>query len=86
MGWKKLLLEIESRPYSTGALMGLPLSVVVLMLFLNQHPLGLLYIALWVVFGSCWFRSPIYRMIVVAWYVSTMLALAFWGYSLPKSY
>ncbi len=84
MGWKELVAAARSRPYATGALMGLPLSVAVTMLFVNQHPLGLLFIALWVVFSSCWFRSPIYRMIVVAWFVSTMLALTFWGYVLPN--
>jgi hypothetical protein len=84
MGWRKLLQVLRSHPYSSGALVGVPLSVVVWMLLVNRHPLGLLFIALWVAFGSLWFRSPIYRMMVVAWFVSTMLALVFWQYSLSK--
>ncbi len=79
---RRLLQSIRSRPYSAGALMGIPLGVVAWMLFANRHPLGLLYIAMVVVFGACWFRNPIYRMIAMAWFVGLTIGLFLLQYTL----
>jgi hypothetical protein len=82
MDWRKLLHVCKSRPYSVGALMGIPLGIVVWMLFVNRHPLGLLYVALMVVFTACWFRNPIYRMSAVAWFVGLTVAIFLLQYTL----
>lgn len=82
MDWRRLLQGIRSRPYASGALMGIPFGVVAWMLFANRHPFGLLYIALVVVFGACWFRNPIYRMIVMAWFVGLTIGLFLLQYTL----
>lgn len=79
MAWRKLLQDSKFRPFFLGVLIGLPFAVVVWALLTNRHPLGLLVVAMCVVvFGSFWFRSPIYRTICVAWLVGTVLALIFW--------
>ena len=78
MAWRKAFRDPRFRPYTLGVLIGLPLAAVIWALLTHRHPLGVVCLAAWVVLCSFWFRSAIFKTLLVACFVGTFLAVIFW--------
>jgi hypothetical protein len=72
---EKALQNLRLRPVLLGCVLGLPLTVVILVVLKNWPTVGWVTVGIWIILGHFWLNRPLVKTIWVASFVGMILAL-----------